>query len=228
MIPVNQYQFLPDSIFQVKKRDQKSTKWIPSCHYPHNNHNGSSEFSDLTLTIWNENGFARSIHFRIQCIQMLAKQSLESQAYQILMWHASALFSNFLWVKLRRQRRPMSPFHLYNNRVQRQNPLPNYQFHQIQDKFKKLGRVLFAQVRKALGSACWHFGISISSIQIKRRYPNTTTISQGICWWKGDTMMKSNTNTTFCVSQGKTVCLFFLSQIRSEGYTWLSCIPGWS
>ena len=31
-------------------------------------------------------------------------------------------------------------FHLYNNRVQRQNP---YQFHQIQDKFKKLGRALF-------------------------------------------------------------------------------------
>ena len=74
---------------------------------------------------------------------MLVKQSLESQAYQILMWHASALFSNFLWVKLQRQRRPMSPFHLYNNRVQRQNPLPNYQFHQIQDKFKKLGRALF-------------------------------------------------------------------------------------
>ena len=74
---------------------------------------------------------------------MLVKQSLESQAYQILMWHASALFSNFLWVKLQRQRRPMSPFHLYNNRVQRQNPLPNYPFHQIQDKFKKLGRVLF-------------------------------------------------------------------------------------
>ena len=63
---------------------------------------------------------------------------------------------------------------------------------------------------------------------IKRRYPNTTTISQGICWWKGDTMMNNNTNTTFCVSQGKTVCLFFLSQIWSEGYTWLSCIPGWS
>ena len=63
---------------------------------------------------------------------------------------------------------------------------------------------------------------------IKRRYPNTTTISQGICWWKGDTMMNSNTNTTFCVSQGKTVCLFFLSQIWSEGYTWLSCIPGWN
>ena len=58
--------------------------------------------------------------------------------------------------------------------------------------------------------------------------PNTTTISQGICWWKGDTMMNSNTNTTFCVSQGKTVCLFFLSQIWSEGYTWLSCIPGWN
>jgi len=113
------------------------------CHYPHNNHNGSSEFSALTLTIWNENGFARYIHFRIHCIQMLAKQSLESQAYQILMWHASALFSNFLWVKPRRQRRPMSPFHLYNNRVQRQNALPNSQFHQIQDKFKKLGRVLF-------------------------------------------------------------------------------------
>ena len=41
-------------------------------------------------------------------------------------------------------------------------------------------------------------------------------------------MMNSNTNTTFCVSQGKTVCLFFLSQIWSEGYTWLSCIPGWN
>ena len=39
---------------------------------------------------------------------------------------------------------------------------------------------------------------------------------------------ENNTNTTFCVSQGKTVCLFFLSQIWSEGYTWLSCIPGWS
>ena len=68
----------------------------------------------------------------------------------------------------------------------------------------------------------------IGSNKIKRRYPNTTTISQGICWWKGDTMMNNNTNTTFCVSQGKTVCLFFLSQIWSEGYTWLSCIPGWS
>ena len=68
----------------------------------------------------------------------------------------------------------------------------------------------------------------IWSVSIKRRYPNTTTISQGICWWKGDTMMNNNTNTTFCVSQGKTVCLFFLSQIWSEGYTWLSCIPGWN
>ena len=69
----------------------------------------------------------------------------------------------------------------------------------------------------------WSDGKSTDFTTIKRRYPNTTTISQGICWWKGDTMMKSNTNTTFCVSQGKTVCLFFLSQMWFEGMHMVSC-----
>ena len=66
-----------------------------------------AKFWDLTLTIWNEKGFCRSIHVRIQ---MLAKHSLESQAHQIL----SLVFQLSLAANLQRHRKPMSPFHLAN------------------------------------------------------------------------------------------------------------------
>ena len=35
------------------------------------------------------------------------------------------------------------------------------------------------------------------------------------------------TQTTFCVSQGKTVCLFYLSQMSTMVSTWFSCTPNW-
>ena len=66
---------------------------------------------DLTL----KRVFARSIHFsKNNCIQMLAKHGLQSQAHLVLMFQASVtFFSAFFGCQLR-HRKPMSPFHLTN------------------------------------------------------------------------------------------------------------------
>ena len=53
--------------------------------------------------------------------------------------------------------------------------------------------------------ATWH---KFASKIIKRRYPNTTTISQGICWWKGDTMMKTTQTPRFAFHKEKPYVCF--------------------